>query len=346
MSPDESRRSFRNLFGVLPNLSRRFLLFSLVALLVVGLALYQWGGSVGRWLGLSKPRTVLVVSGNIEAHESVLAFKTIQSRIVVLPFDEGQSVKAGSLIARVEDADYRQQVKINTANIEVQKRQLAASEQNLVATQKTVLSDLADLNMKKIDYGRNQFLLGHDYVTTNDRDLALTALRQSQANLEKDQALERTAEKNVKLALANVKSAQESLKLAQIVLGYTTLYAPYDGVILVRQAEIGEIAQPGTPIVTLADLDHIWLRAYINETDIARVRLGAKATITTDTYPGKKYVGHVSSIASQAEFTPKTVETHAERVTLVYRIKIDIYNPTHELVPGLPADAAIEAAPP
>ena len=323
---------------------RTLLLGSLVLLVLMGL--YTWRIPLEQKLGLLRGERTLVVSGNIEAHESVLGFKTIQSRIVELPFDEGQWVKAGTLIARVEDADYRQQVTIAQTNLDVQIRQLAATRQNLVATQKTLTSDLADLEMKKLAYGRHQFLLSHDYVTTNDRDLALTALRQSQANLERDQALERTAERNVKLAAANVTAAEASLRMAKIVLGYTTLVAPYDGVILVRQAEIGEIAQPGTPVVTLADLDHVWLRAYINEPDIARVRLGAPATITTDTYPGKKYIGHISAIASDAEFTPKTVETHAERVTLVYRIKIDIYNPTHELVPGLPADAAIRVAPP
>jgi HlyD family secretion protein len=97
--------------------------------------------------------------------------------------------------------------------------------------------------------------------------------------------------------------------------------------------------------MTLADLDHIWLRAYINETDIGKVRLDQPATVKTDTYPGKSYKGRVSFISSTAEFTPKSVETHAERVTLVYRIKIDIDNPTHELVPGMPADALLGALP-
>jgi HlyD family secretion protein len=97
--------------------------------------------------------------------------------------------------------------------------------------------------------------------------------------------------------------------------------------------------------VTLADLDHIWLRAYINETDIGKVRLDQVAAVKTDTYPGRTYKGRVSFISPAAEFTPKSVETHAERVTLVYRIKIDIDNPTHELVPGMPADALLDALP-
>ncbi len=92
-------------------------------------------------------------------------------------------------------------------------------------------------------------------------------------------------------------------------------------------------------IFTLDDLDHVWLRAYVNEPDIGKVRLGEPVDVTTDTYPGKIYHGRISFISPEAEFTPKTVETHAERVTLVYRIRIDIDNPTHELLPGMPADA-------
>ena len=134
--------------------------------------------------------------------------------------------------------------------------------------------------------------------------------------------------------------------MAEIVLGYTTLRAPFDGVIVVRQAELGEIMAPGTPVVTLADLDHVWLRAYINEPDIGKIRLGQDVVVKTDTYPGKTYSGRVSFISSAAEFTPKSVETHAERITLVYRIRIDISNPTHELVPGMPADAALQTLPP
>ncbi len=104
--------------------------------------------------------------------------------------------------------------------------------------------------------------------------------------------------------------------------------------------------QPGTPVVTLADLDHVWLRAYVAETDLGRIRWGQAATVHTDTYPDKAYPGQISFIASEAEFTPKSVETHKERVTLVYRIKINVENPRHELKPGMPADATIHLGPP
>ena len=151
---------------------------------------------------------------------------------------------------------------------------------------------------------------------------------------------------NVDLAKANQAAVAAKLALDQVTLGYTTLRAPFDGVIAVRQAELGQLAGPGVAIFTLDDLDHVWLRAYVNEPDIGKIRLNEPADVTTDTYPGKIYHGRISFISPDAEFTPKTVETHAERVTLVYRIRIDIDNPTHELLPGMPADASIAAQPP
>jgi HlyD family secretion protein len=149
----------------------------------------------------------------------------------------------------------------------------------------------------------------------------------------------------IAIAHANVKAARESLGLSRINLEYTTLRAPSAGVIAVRQAELGEVVSPGTPIVTLTDLDHVWLRAYVAETDLGRIHYGQQATIRTDTYPGKTYNGRISFIADKAEFTPKSVQTFKERVTLVYRIKIDVENANHELKPGMPADAYIDLSP-
>jgi HlyD family secretion protein len=321
-------------------------LFAAAFVLVAGGAAAIWNyDALLLWFTSSSEAATIVVSGNIEAHQSVLGFKTVQSRIVELPFNEGQWVKAGTLISKVDDSDYRQQVTIAEAALDVQRRQLAAAEQNLAAAKKTVESDAADLELANLEYSRADNLMKKGAGTIEARDQTGAILKKSNAAIERDRALEQSAERQVDLARANIRNAEEALNLAKIVLGYTTLVAPFDGVITVRQAELGEIMVPGTPVVTLADLDHIWLRAYINETDIGKIRLDQSAVVTTDTYPGKRYQGRVSFVSSAAEFTPKSVETHAERVTLVYRIKIDIENPTHELVPGMPADATLQALP-
>ena len=294
-----------------------------------------------RWDSASRNNT-LVLSGNIEAHESLLSFKTVQSRIVQLPFNEGQWVTKGTVVAAVDDSDYRQQVSIAEANLAVQQRQLDSSRKTLEAAGRTLVVDEADLAQRKRDYGRNLDLRKQNFVSAATLDQSETLVKQSAAALERDRALESAAGRNVKVAEASVRNGEEALVLARIVHDYTRLEAPFDGVITVRQAELGEVVVPGTPVVTIADLDHIWLRAYVNETDIGKVRLGQPVKVTTDSYPHKEYQGRISFIASKAEFTPKSVETHAERVTLVYRVKIDIANSSHELLPGMPADARIE----
>jgi HlyD family secretion protein len=124
-------------------------------------------------------------------------------------------------------------------------------------------------------------------------------------------------------------------------LGYATITTPFAGLVLSENVEFGEYVAPGTPVITLGDMANVWLRAYINETDLGSVKPGQKVHVTTDTYPEKIYEGRISFISSEAEFTPKNVQTQKERVKLVYRVKIDIPNPQMELKPGMPADAEI-----
>ena len=314
------------------------------ALLIAGVAIASFDNRFALSFKHSAS-AILPLSGNIEAHESVLSFKTVQSRIVELPFDEGQWVHRGDVIARLDDADYQQNVNSAGASLEQAKQQVNVAIANVDAANKTVINAQADLRQRSVDYQRAEALWEGHAISAHDRDMAETAFEQSNAALMRDQAMLVAASKTVAAAQAGDANARESLKLAEIILSYTILRAPYNGVVLTRQAELGEVMLPGAPVVTIADLDHVWMRGYLNETDLGRVRLGEAAAISTDSYPNRKYEGHISSIASQAEFTPKSVETHSERVTLVYRIKIDVYNPTHELVPGMPADANIELNP-
>jgi HlyD family secretion protein len=124
-------------------------------------------------------------------------------------------------------------------------------------------------------------------------------------------------------------------------LADTEIVSPIDGVVLVKSAEPGETVAAGGTIVTLGDMDHPWLRGYVNETQLGRVKLGAKVRVATDSYPGKIYDGRVSFISSEAEFTPKQIQTLEERVKLVYRIKVELPNPARELKLNMPADAEI-----
>jgi HlyD family secretion protein len=322
-------------------------LILLAAVIAAGVYLYP------RLTREPAPANQLTLSGNIEAHESLVGFK-VAGRIVDLPVEEGQQVEQGALLARLEDADYKQKVAIDEAGVRVRESNLALTlagtrEQEQKASHQSVLDAQADLDQKKLDNDRAQGLFSKDEISAQDRDLAATALKRSEATCKAAQqryseALEGSRKEDIAIARANLNQASADLGLSRINLNYTVLHAPSPGVITVRQAELGEVVEPGSPVVTLADLDHIWLRAYIAETDLGKIHWGQQVSITTDTYPGKQYHGRISFISSDAEFTPKSVQTYKERVTLVYRIKIDIDNPNHELKPGMPADAHVTLA--
>ena len=145
----------------------------------------------------------------------------------------------------------------------------------------------------------------------------------------------------VDTAQAQLAQAEAALFQARARLADTRIEAPMDGVVLRKNLEPGATAAPGSSIVTLVDPSDLWLRAYIAETDLGRVRIGQTARATVDAYPGQPFEGRVTEVASGAEFTPRNVQTQKERVNLVFRVRVAIANPDGRLKPGMPADAVI-----
>ncbi|HYK90915.1 MAG TPA: HlyD family efflux transporter periplasmic adaptor subunit [Acidobacteriota bacterium] len=141
---------------------------------------------------------------------------------------------------------------------------------------------------------------------------------------------------------AQIEQARAQVAVVDTQIADGLVVAPINGVVLVKSAEAGEVLAAGTTIATLGEMDRPWLRGYIRLQDLPRVKLGMKAKVTTDGHPGKIYTGRISFISSQAEFTPKQIQTPEERIKLVYRIKIEVENPEHELKLNMPADAEIE----
>jgi HlyD family secretion protein len=197
---------------------------------------------------------------------------------------------------------------------------------------------LHDVAKQKHRQAEAQLKLARDGFRKEQIEQARAAAAQAKASC--DLVVAGPRKEVVEQAQARVEQAKASLQLAETRLGYATITSPLAGVVLSKNIEPGEYVAPGTPVVTVGDLVNVWLRAYIEETDLGRVAVGQKATISTDA--GKRYEGHVSFISSAAEFTPKNVQTQKERVKLVYRIKIAIQNPNMELKPGMPADAVLD----
>ena len=147
-------------------------------------------------------------------------------------------------------------------------------------------------------------------------------------------------------AAAELRARQAAVEIAQRQRAYTALSSPVAGVVAVRLAEKGEVVAAGKPVLRIAELGQPWIRAYLNETDLGRVRLGQAAEVRVDSLPGAVLSGRLAFIAPDAEFTPKTVETRALRVDLVYRVKIEVANPDGALKLGMPADVRLKAAAP
>lgn len=149
------------------------------------------------------------------------------------------------------------------------------------------------------------------------------------------------ATRNRMVAQSQLDQALAAQQAARIRLADTALVAPLSGVVLERNAEPGETVAAGRPIYTLGDLSSPWIKVYVRESKLGLVKLGQRAEVMVDTFPGKVYPGKVTQIASEAEFTPKTVQTREERVKLVFGVKIAVQNDRDELKPGMPADVMI-----
>ena len=143
----------------------------------------------------------------------------------------------------------------------------------------------------------------------------------------------------VDAAKGQVVQAQGALQSAAALEGYLTVKAPVSGTVILKNMEQGELATAGAPIVRIADLDSVWVRVYVPLTQLT-IKVGDIATVTTDTYT-MKFGGRVTEVSENPEFTPKNVQTHEQRVKLVYGVKVEMSNPKHDLKPGMPADATI-----
>ena len=318
----------------------------LIPILVIALAAGGYSLYVKKQINPNQ----IKVSGNIETTTVGVGFK-IAGHVAQRMVDEGESVKKGQLIASLETTDLELDVANAKAQVLAAKATLlqltnGSRPQDVSAAQAAARSAEADKQNAVAEYQRMQQLFADSAVSAQDRDRSRTAYKMASAR--EDQAVQQLSivvegprQEEIELATAKVEQAQQQLELTKTKLAYAQIAAPIDGFVLSKNIEAGEYVSPGTPVVTIGELNQVWLKAYISESDLGRVKLGQKVSVTTDTYPNKNYYGYISFIASEAEFTPKNIQTSEERVKLVYRIKIMIENAAHELKPGMPADAVI-----
>jgi HlyD family secretion protein len=294
------------------------------------------------------------LNGRLEAPIVDLAPK-VTGRVIDIKVREGDRVKAGDLIARLDLGETALAVERDRRGLESSQAryddlQAGSRAAEIKAAEQEVADRRAGVELAKPELERQQILLSKKVGTLRDLDVARTNLERAQANLKMSEeklllAREGFRRYQTEQARADVSRARTVLKQSESVAKEGEIRAPADGVILHRMAEPGLLLGPGQPAVTLAFADRLYVRTFIPEPLLGKVRPGSPAEVTVDSFPGRVFPAKVTEISPDAEFTPKPVDTPGERVNLVYAAKVDLdagWNAP--LVPGQPADVRVKTA--
>lgn len=318
----------------------------LAILLLAGIAAIWWW--YDRDQAMANGR--LKLYGNVDMREVELAING-SGRIAGMLVQEGDRVHKGQLLAQL-DAD-RLQAMADRAAAQVEAQQAIVARMlagNRPEDIRKARADLAAAQAQADDAARTakrlQTLSEQDLAPKEQADNARAAATAAHERVKAATQLLKLAEQgprseDIDAAQAQLKADQAQLALAKKELADASLVAPSDGIIRNRILEPGDMASPQRPVYTLAMTDPLWVRAYVPETDLGRVRPGMRAEVTTDSFPGKQYRGWIGYISPTAEFTPQSVQTEEMRTQLVYQLRIYVCNPQGELRLGMPATVTI-----
>lgn len=315
--------------------------------------------------GNSAPRTELVLTGNVEVTESMIGFR-IPGRMVGRFKEEGEEVRTGELLARLDDGDQKLAVELAESELATAKatlgdleqgsraQEIREAEQTLAAARAARQRGRNELSLAESDFQRFRKLHAEQVISDREFDVYRTTLDTARDRLRELAAAESRAQHALSLtregyrlgqieqARTRVETARKVLARARQQLTYTELHAPVSGTVLTTAAEPGEYLAAGTPVLTVADLSRVWIRAYVPEPDLVHVTRGRQVKVIMDGLPDASFTGTVGFINDEAEFTPKTVQTPEERIKLVYRIKVSLANPDRILKAGMPAEVHID----
>ena len=320
------------------------------------IALLVAGGLAGAWWYKTRHAVSgeLVLQGNVEVRQVNLGFK-VPGRIETLNVDEGDRVRTGQMLASLEKIyfeDTLAQMRAQLGQSEANYTKLKAGNrpEELAQAKALVAEREATLTNAKITRNRAEALLKSPAGSQKAFDDASAAERQAQAALNSAREALRLQEigfrtEDIALAKAQFDERKANLQTAERQLTDADLIAPSDGAVLSRVREAGAIVQAGETVYVLSLTSPVWVRTYVSEPDLGRIKPGMEVSVHTDTPGGKVFKGRVGFISTAAEFTPKTVETTELRTALVYRIRVIVDGTADELRQGMPVTIDLQPAP-
>lgn len=315
-------------------------------LLLAGVLVLAAAGAAVIWHVLESRRSnQLTLYGNVDIRQVDLGFR-VDGRIARVLADEGDTVRPGQALACLDADLLRQQRDQAAAGLAGQKADLARLErgyrvEEIAQARASVSAATAVAENARINLKRVSAMRASNAVSQKELDNARSTARESEARLRSAQdqlamLLSGYREEEVLAQRAAVAAAAAELARAEIRLQDATLLAPQKGVILTRAREAGAIVQAGQTVYTLTLTDPVWLRAYVDEPNLGRIKPGMAVRVAVDAAPGKTFPGAVGFISPTAEFTPKTVETREVRTALVYRLRIQVRDPENVMRQGMP----------
>jgi len=325
---------------------KKLILIGLVMVACFVLAVAVWH----KWNGRNNNGGHVFVSGNIEATEVDLSFR-IAGQIKTRPVDEGDRVAEGQVVATL-DTDTLEALKgaaaaeLNAAQANLDQLEEGYRKEEIDMARAQLKGAESKLKNAKDEYERYLPLYKEGAISPSTLDLREMALKVAteEYNNARHALLKLETgprEQEIRAARSRLEKGKWDLQRIELDLDHSLLKSPITGVVLVKAGEVGEVVLPGATVLTVAAIDEVWLRGYVSEQDLGKIKLGQTAHITTDSFPTKIYEGSVTYISPRAEFTPKNVQTKEERVKQVYRVKITIPNQHQELKIGMPAEGYI-----
>lgn len=295
--------------------------------------------------------TSIHLNGRIESATVDLGPK-VAGRVVSIRVREGDRVKAGDLLLTLDLGETsvaveREQAGVRSAEARVDDLEAGNRSAEIAAAGAEVGDRRAAVELAEKESERQEFLLAKNVGTQRDADRARTELKRARAAqkaAEERFALVRDGFRRDQTAAAkaDAQRAEAMLKQSEIVAKEKEIRAPADGIIIHRLAEPGQLIAAGQSAITMAFADRLFVRTFIPESALGKVKMGTAARVSVDAFPNRTFAARITEISPESEFTPKAVETRAERVNLVYAAKADLEKGWDEpLVPGQPAEIAI-----
>ena len=330
-------------------MKKKVILILVVIVVLAGVA--AWRLNLPARLGWSEQQEAgLTLYGNVDIREVNLGFR-VGGRIADMMVDEGDSVKPGQLLARLDaqpytDAVQAAQAKVDSLAAVLAKLKAGPRPAEIDRSRALLAASEAELENAQLSYKRAKELRPRDLVSQADYDRAKTTRDMAEAQMasarESLRLLEEgTRSEDLDAAKANLASAQASLAAAETSLHDTELHAAEGGVILSRVREPGAIVSPADVIYVQSLTKPVWVRAYVPEPDLGRIHPGMKVEIVTDSNSHHPYQGQIGYISPVAEFTPKSVETPELRTDLVYRLRIVVEAADDGLRQGMPVTVRV-----